>query len=90
MELNTFQKCLEYIEEKDIGILPKCWYKAQAVYLEKALNKMELDKAYSLSAVWRNITNLGCGYDSTLEQKCWDNCPPILKNERLGVFKNPK
>jgi hypothetical protein len=73
-----------------MGLLPEIWYKNQSIYLKKALtNGLELIEAYSLSGIWRNITKLGCSYDPVIEQNCWDNCPSILRDEHLGVFKTP-
>jgi len=66
------------------------WYKAQAAYLKKALeNNIEIIRAYSLTMIWRNITNLGCSYEDSIENDCWEHCPAILKDEHLGVFKTP-
>lgn len=72
-----------------MGIMPEICYKAQAAFLKYSLNSVNVDDALVYTKVWFNITLFGCGYVPELEQKCWDICPSILKDEYLGVFKIP-
>ena len=71
-----------------MGIEPLILYKCKALYLKKALcNGLNLKKSIMLMNIWKNITVLGCSYDSSIEELCWNNCPEDLKDKHLKVFK---
>jgi len=72
-----------------MGTLQDKWYKAQALYLESVIKLIDLTKGVAMVRVWLNITKLGCVYTKKTEERCWEFCPPLLKDEHLGVFRLP-
>ena len=79
----SYNECLDYVKrsENHMGFETDDWYNNQATYIKEALddNRLTLIRAHSLSILWRNMTKLGCRYNKTVENNCWDNCPIKLK-----------
>ena len=83
--------CLEFIGNVGNGFGYGYIKNAQAIYIKKALeNGLGIQKAHSLSTIWKFNVALGCTYPVTLQQECWDNCPNVLKDQVSKKFKIPK
>ena len=57
------------------------WIHSQALYMKTAHKKVKKEIAYQYSCIWKNIVKIRCGYSDIIEEKCWDLCPMILKDD---------